>query len=189
MASVIAAGALSLSVTAGVHGNPYDVIVLRNAFGLRPIPPPGPAATPAIPAAPRPEIKITGITTLLGAPRAMFQYEDKEAKKVEFPPLLAEGQSYKELTLVSIDAENSRVQIRNGDAEMTLDFFRNGVKPAAPSLVSAPAAPPALPTGNADARVIVAGPGPTVPRPGGPLPPETIARLRQRLLEQQVLQN
>jgi hypothetical protein len=177
-ASGIVLAAFSLNAVGVAAGNPYDVITLRNVFGLRPIPVVQPQPEPTVPAAPRPEIKITGITDLLGVPRALFQYEDKEAKRVEFPPLLSEGQSYKELTVVSIDAENNLVRVRNGDAEMVLDFVNNGVKPpAAASVALSPNGAPAstVPLGG---RVIVSGPTPN-------LPPVILARMQQQRLQEQ----
>jgi len=178
MAGAIALAGLSLNALGGTASNPYDVITLRNVFGLRPIPVVQPQPEPTVPAAPRPEIKITGITDLLGVPRALFQYEDKEAKRVEFPPLLSEGQSYKELTVVSIDAENNRVRVRNGDAEMVLDFINNGVKP--PATASVALAPNTAPASAAalGGRVIVSGPTPN-------LPPVILARMQQQRLQEQ----
>src|SRR5262245_30678315 len=90
---------LVATAVANVQESPYRVIAARNPFGLRPIPilvekAPDPAPTP-----PLPEIRITGITTLLGAAVVTLQYEDKEAKKVEFPPLLREGESYRNLVI------------------------------------------------------------------------------------------
>lgn len=171
---------MGLNVFAGVRGNPYQSIVARNPFGLRPVPPPAlqPVKTP--PAAPLPEIKLTGVTTLLSRPNALFQYEDKETKKVEFPLPLSEGETYKKLTVLHIDVANGRVRIRNGDSEATLDFTHNGVKvgtgrpPAARGPIAGiipPQRRPDNPTAsNPNSRVIVLGPPGSMPpaNPGGP---------------------
>jgi hypothetical protein len=174
----VAMAGLSLNAVAGLNSNPYEVIVVRNPFGLRPIPVIEPTKPPTTPAPPLPEIKITGITTLLGAPKALFQYEDKEAKRLEFPSPLSEGESYKVLMVVSIDSENGRVCIKNGDTEMTLDFVNNGVKLPATAVALLPmnAAPVAV--GNPGGPASVSGPAPVIP-------PALLARIQQRLLEQQ----
>src|SRR5215213_5970102 len=91
-------GATLVATTmANVQESPYRVIAVRNPFGLRPIPIPVEKAPEPPPGPPLPEIKFTGITTLLGAAMVTLQYEDKEAKKMEFPPLLREGEKYKNL--------------------------------------------------------------------------------------------
>ena len=125
--------ASSLGLLADVKENPYQVIIDRNPFNLRPIPPPAVAVAVETnaPPTPPPEIKLTGITTLSGSPKAFLQVEDKQTKKAAFPPPLAAGDNYNEIMVVSIDVENNTVRIKNGDAETTLDFEKNGVKPAA----------------------------------------------------------
>ena len=127
LGTIIVAG-FSLGAFADVKENPYQVIIDRNPFGLKPIPEAPKAPPPEAPVTPPPEIKLTGITTLGAAPKAFLQVEDKQTKKAEFPPPLAAGESYKDLTVVSIDVDNNTVRIKNGDAETTLDFEKNGVK-------------------------------------------------------------
>lgn len=127
LGTIIVAG-FSLGAFADVTENPYQVIIDRNPFGLKPIPPPPEAPKQEVPVTPPPEIKLTGITTLGAFPKVFLQLEDKQTKKADFPPPLAAGETYKELTVVSIDVDNNTVRIRNGDAESTLDFEKNGVK-------------------------------------------------------------
>ncbi|HWN97027.1 MAG TPA: hypothetical protein VNT99_18500 [Methylomirabilota bacterium] len=130
----VAVAGFGFTASAEVKENPYQVIIDRNAFGLRPIPPPPEPKKEEAPPVPPPDIKLTGITDLLGAPRVMLQVEDKQAKdptkKFSFP-IIAEGDSDpgSGIFVVSIDMENMRARIRNGDAETTLDFKNNGVKP------------------------------------------------------------
>jgi hypothetical protein len=155
LGTIIIAG-FSLGAFADVKENPYQVIIDRNPFGLKPVPPPPEAPKQEAPVTPPPEIKLTGITTLGAAPKAFLQVEDKQTKKAEFPPPLAAGESYKDLTVVSIDVDNNTVRIKNGDAETTLDFEKNGVK------ATAAAAPVPHPGG------IPLNPGGVpVPQPGG----------------------
>src|SRR5688572_11913468 len=106
--------AFGLSAMASTRQNPFDVIVARNVFGLRPIPE-AKSSEPESPPAPLlPEIRLTGITTLLGKPIVTLHYEDKQAKKTEFPPLLAEGESYRDLKVEHIDLEAQTVAVRVG---------------------------------------------------------------------------
>jgi hypothetical protein len=148
------------NVLALSHGNPSQQIATRNVFGLRPAPTPRSPVPPITPEPLLPEIRITGITTLLGTPRALFQYEDKETKRVEFPPLLAEGERYKAMTVLGIDVATSRVRIQKAGTETTLDFIHDGVKPVtlaspavAPTVSPPPPRLPATPAG----RVIIGG--------------------------------
>ena len=151
--TIIVAG-FSLGAFADVKENPYQVIIERNPFGLRPVPVQQAPPPPEVPVTPPPEIKLTGITTLGATPKAFLQVEDKQTKKADFPPPLAAGETYKEITIVSIDVDNSTVRIKNAEGETTLDFEKNGVKPAA-------SAAPVPPPGGMPLK-----PGVPVPAPG-----------------------
>jgi hypothetical protein len=142
----IAAG-FSLDAGAELKDNPYQVIIDRNPFGLRPIPPPPPPPDNTPPPAPALEIKLTGITTLLGPSKVFLEFTDPQTKKVERPPAMLEGDPYKDITVVSIDAENNRVKIRKGDAESWLDFEKNGIKPGT-ATAAAPVPHPGFPGAN-----------------------------------------
>jgi hypothetical protein len=175
---------LVATAVANVQESPYRVIVARNPFGLRPIPilvekAPEPTPPPALP-----EVKITGITTLLGAARVTLQYEDKEAKKVEFPPLLREGERYKNLVIERIDTDSQTVVIRNGDVRTTLDFVHNGVKPSAqPTMVaSATPAPNISASGPTSPNVFYGN----APNSKPPLTPEQ-ARIQAELMRRKQL--
>jgi hypothetical protein len=157
---VIAVAGFSLDACADVKENPYQVIIDRNPFNLRPIPPPvvAVATETNAPPVPPPEIKLTGITTLSGSPKAFLQVEDKQTKKAAFPPPLAAGDNYNEIVVVSIDVENNTVRIKNGDAETTLDFEKNGVKAAAVAATPTPQ-PGVLPHLNPNAPGVPPVPG------------------------------
>ena len=157
LGGVIVAG-FSLGTFAEVKDNPYQVIIDRNPFGLKPIPPPPPPPDNTPPPPPALEIKLTGITTLLGPARVFLEFTDPQSKKTDRPAPLAEGESYKDnISIVSIDAENGRVKIKNGDAETTLDFEKNGIKPGGAVAAAAPVPHPGLP-----------GLNPIPPVPGAP---------------------
>lgn len=153
--------AFSLGAYAEVRDNPYQIIIERNPFALKPIPPPPePPKKDETPPPPPPlDIKLTGITTLLGPPRVFLELIDSQTKKTERPLPLSEGDLYNNITILAIDSENGRVRIRNGDAETTLDFEKNGIKPTA----VASAAPVPLPNAGA-VPMNPAG----VPAPGQP---------------------
>lgn len=138
----LALAGFSLGAFAEVKENPYQVIIDRNPFGLKPIPIPEPPKLPEPPVIPPPEVKLTGITTLGAAPKVFLQMEDKQAKgKAEFPPPLAVGESHKDVTVLMIDVENNVVRVKIGENETTLDFEKNGVKPGAGAVASAAPAP------------------------------------------------
>ncbi|HEY0548278.1 MAG TPA: hypothetical protein VGF13_01680 [Verrucomicrobiae bacterium] len=157
LGGVIVAG-FSLGAFAELKDNPYQVIIDRNPFGLKPIPPPPPPADNTPPPPPALEIKLTGLTTLLGAPRVFLELTDPQSKKVDRPPPLAEGESFKDsISIVAIDTENGRVKIKKGDAETTLDFDKDGLKPGGAVAAAAPVPHPGLP-----------GLNPVPPVPGAP---------------------
>jgi len=141
-------GVIVAGFTLGAYGeikeNPYQVIIDRNPFGLRTPPPPPPPVEVKPPEVPPPEIKLTGITTLLGPPRALLEFTDPQTKKVDRPSPFEEGDKYKDnIEIVSIDPDNQKVRIKIGEAVTTLDFEKNGIKPSTAS--AAPVPHPGLP--------------------------------------------
>lgn len=145
MTSVLALTAYAVTNETGSEGRPYQVIVERNPFGLKP-PPPPPTNAPAV-AAPKDEIFLTGLTSI-GGPRAYLMTKAPQGKQPEFYTLGVD-ESKGGVEVVSIDLNNRSVKIRNGGAESVLTFAANGIKP--------PATPASGPT----------------PAPGVPPPPGT----------------
>src|SRR6185436_8262523 len=96
-----------LSAGAAMKANPYATIALHNPFGLRDI-----VVEPAPPVAelprPRLDVKLTCVTTLLSAPKVAFRFEEAQTKKVEYSPLLGEGETFNAFTVVSIAPEKVR---------------------------------------------------------------------------------
>lgn len=137
---------------ADISNNPYQEIVLRNAFNLKPPPPPpDPSATNPPPAPVK--IVLTGISTLSGTPKVLLEItENAPGKKPEFPPPLVPGDVQGRVEIVSIDADKGEVKVKIDGAERVLTFEKDGAKPG-----STAAAPPAVPGG--------------VPRPPGVMPP------------------
>src|SRR5215475_5255978 len=92
-------------------GNPYQGIVDRNVFGLKP-PPPPPAAEPQLP--PAPKVTITGITTILGNKRVLLEVAipakgTEPAKKQSY--ILAEGQRDGDMEVMQIDEKSGDVKL------------------------------------------------------------------------------
>lgn len=92
-------------------GNPYKPIATRNVFALNAVSLPQP---PAQPPAPLARISLTGLTTILGPPNALFKVSNPaEPGKPEKSYLLREGQIQDDIEVMSIDAINGIVTFRN----------------------------------------------------------------------------
>jgi hypothetical protein len=161
------AGSLALcigakAVTSENTENPYQSIVDRNVFSLKPAP------TPVDPAeANKPQtlkITLTGITTILGNKRVLMKTapppgKPGEAPKTEQSYILTEGQREGDIEVIEINDKLGSVKVSNGGSMQTLTFEKDGAKlPATP----APAAVPGAPLPNGAAPV----PGLPVARPG-----------------------
>ncbi len=106
--------------------NPYQSIVDRNPFGLKPPPAPPSAESLAPPPAPLAKVVLTGITSMFGpsSKRALFEIEDQEPGKGKSVkrPILREGERDGPVEVISIDVEKNMVRIRNGPVETNLTF-------------------------------------------------------------------
>ena len=150
-----AAGSLS-------SDSPYQGIVDRNVFDLKPPPAPGSDEPPP---PPPPKITLSGITTILGARQVIM--------KAQLPPkppepareksyLLSEGDSEDDITVLAIDVDAGTVKVNNHGVLETLDIVKNGTK--LPSAAAGnPGAPP-MPTFPGTAPG--APPFPPLPAPG-----------------------
>ena len=146
--------AAATATAADAAANPYQGIVERNVFGLKPPPPP---PDPESTKPPPPKIFLTGITTILGKKRALLKFTPPVTKPGEQPKeqacTLGEGQGEGGLEVLEIDEKAGTVKVSNYGTVATLDFESNGVK-TAPG-----AAPPGMPPGM-----------PPAMRPGMPIP-------------------
>jgi hypothetical protein len=88
----VLAGMTVQTVLAETQPNPYQAIIERNPFGLKP-PPPPPDPTPVVAVTPPGKVLLTGITTMFGSPRALFEVTDTEPGKAATTrkPILHEG--------------------------------------------------------------------------------------------------
>lgn len=149
VATLLLAG-FSVCVYADVKDNPYQIIIDRNPFGLKPIPPPPPPVVMTnAEEKPITDIKITGITTLLGPAKVFLQIKDDKTKKDTFLTFTEGDTEVKEgIQLVAVDAASGSVRVRSGTEELTLDFEKNGLKPAGGPTATASAMPIPPPPGG-----------------------------------------
>ena len=164
----IAAGVTLCTAASAItadHSMPYQGIVERNLFALKPPPaPPDPDANNK----PQPsKITLTGITTILGNKRALMKTPPPTAKpgeqaKTEQSYILAVGERQDEIEVIDIDEVAGTVKVKNAGLVETVSFKENGVKqpgggPGAPSV------PP--PAGVNPYAAAPAGANPGIPMP------------------------
>lgn len=144
LAYVVGAGmALGLPAAALAPTPSLDVyrnIPERNLFGLKA------AAAPATVEAPAPQLPkviLTGITTILGHKLALVKMQAPTGKPGEQAKeealMLTEGQRQGALEVLEIDEHAGKVRVNNSGTVTTLDFEKDGPKPAA----APPGVPPA----------------------------------------------
>jgi hypothetical protein len=136
--------------------NPYQGIVDRNVFGLKPLPPPpktgADADKPQVP-----KITLTGVVKLLGKKFAFMTVpvppKPGEPAKPPQSLMIAPGEAENEIEVLDIDekAEGGTVKVKNHGTEQTLTMEKDSPK------LTASAAP--------------AVPIPGAPNPGGIVPP------------------
>jgi hypothetical protein len=152
---VMAAGTPELF--AEVTGHPYQGIVDRNVFNLKPPPRPEDSLPPP---EPPPKITLTGFTTILGDKRVLFKVlvpaKPPQPQKEE-SYILTEGQRDGDIEVLEIEEKDGVAKFNNHGTIQTLDLANNGAKPsgAPPPGTGPPGSPPASQTGR---------------NPGGPEP-------------------
>jgi hypothetical protein len=120
-AGVLVAGAVA-DVHADASANPYDLIVERNPFGLKPPPPPpDPTEISKPPSAPPATVELTGITSILSSKRALFEIIPGPGKPM-IKPVLAEGDRLESIEVVSINVDKNEVTVKNGGILTNLTF-------------------------------------------------------------------
>ena len=120
------------AVTSDSPASPYQGIVERNVFGLKPPPPP---PDPEANKPPPPKIVLQGITTFGGIKRALLKApippKPGEPPKGDQSFILAEGQRDGDIEVLEIDATPpGSVKVNNFGTIITLDFEHNGIKSA-----------------------------------------------------------
>lgn len=138
--------------------NPYQSIITRNPFGLRPAPTLSATNDQQQAQVTPSALKLTGLTTLLSGKRAMFVLQEPGKQPVT-SDLVREGEKDSYITnleVLTIDEKAGVVQVKYGGKELALNFTDNGLKPAVGPAAAAPAG--------------AGGPGGVVP-PGKVVPP------------------
>lgn len=179
LAGGFAACVAAHAVTPEPPTGPYQSIIDRNLFALKPPPPPpDPEATKAPPV----KITLTGITTILGNKRALMKSpappgKPGEPAKPELSYILTVGQREGDVEVLDIDEVAGNVKLRNAGVEVTLNIDKDGPK-LAPSASGVPGIPgvPGAPLPAPGARVLTppsptGNPGFTMPTRSLRLPP------------------
>jgi hypothetical protein len=149
------AGTLALCESAGAvttdsATNPYQTIIDRNVFSLKPPPPPpGPEENKPKPV----KITLTGITTILGNKRVLMKApappgKPGEPAKPELSYILTEGQRDGDVEVIEINDKTGDVKLNNAGTVVTLNIEKDGPKlPAtqAPPVGGVPGQPGAVP--------------------------------------------
>src|SRR6266849_5834921 len=157
---------------ADTQDNPYQGIVERNFFGLKP-PPPPPSNEPPKP--PAPKITLTGITTILGSKQALLtvQLPPKPGEPAKQEPLiLSEGERQGEVEVLEIDDVAYTIKVNDYGEVMTiaLEKPKDSPKPNSPPGLSpylSPYNPPGAPGGNVPPSPAMYPPPTGAPVPGG----------------------
>lgn len=152
--TVFMATGFSLTTTAGVGVNPYEWIVERNPFALRPPPvvDPTPVA-PVVPAPPLATVEVTGITSILSTPRALLEIVPGPGKPM-LKPILGVGERVDAVEVISISMEKGLVMLRNGSVVTNVSL-----KAAGSGISGPPVHTPAL-NGNPAAGIAGIGASP-----------------------------
>jgi len=177
---ILLAGGLALTsrtgaVTATPVENPYQTIVDRNVFSLKP-PPPPPSVEDDKPKSVK--ITLTGITTILGNKRVLMKSpapagKPGEPAKPEVSYILTEGERQDDIEVIEIDDKGGNVKLKNAGTIVTLNIDKDGPKlptTAAPA-PGAPGATGVMPPNVPGTRVIT----PQAPgNPGFSMPTRTL---------------
>jgi hypothetical protein len=154
---LMSAAGVASALTPDTPANPYQLIVDRNVFGLKP-PPPPPDPEAAKP--PPSKITLTGITTILGNKRALMKTppppgKPGEAAKTEQSFILAEGERGGDIEVIEIDEKSMTVKVNNAGVVESLNFEKNGAKlPATAPPQPPPGAAPGVPPGGIPAPAV-----------------------------------
>ena len=162
---VLTLGGLALIASYAVWGadappNPYEHIIVRNTFALKPVPPPAPPAE--APKPPAPKVTLTGITTILGSKIVLLKSQatakpGEPAKDGSY--MLAEGEGQDGIHVLEINTQDATAKVDCFGDVQTLTL---SLKPPSGGGGPAPGAPPAT-AGFAPPPV-------THPNPSGGMP-------------------
>ncbi len=156
---------LTASAAEAVTANPYEAIVGRNVFGLKP--PTPTTLPPVVTAAAAITIKLQGVSTILDRKQVLLKVitaARPPAPAKEQSYLWSEGQGEDDIEVIAIDAAAGTVKIKNRDETLSLTMKDDAEKPAVGAALPGPAALPQLPGVPAPANA-----GQLAPGGGGPV--------------------
>jgi hypothetical protein len=140
----------------GTGNNPYQGIAVRNAFDLRPPPPPVTApVTNTPPEAAKTDLKFTGISKIAGVKRAHLASPDTKNPGRFIYYDIEERVTQDGIEVLEIDEGKESVRLRSGSQEMLLTFEKHGLK-----------GPPPAAAGGQPGTALPGGLPPTVPGGG-----------------------
>ena len=117
------------------EGNEYRVIPARNVFNLHAQEPPPRTNEPPPP--PSPNVKLTGITSMLGVKRAFFMVsppaQPGKPPGTEQSFIIQEGQSQGGIDVLQVNEKAATVKIRNAGTETVLALNSSPVLPSGPA--------------------------------------------------------
>ena len=150
-------------VTTDGQGNPYQGVIVRNVFALKPPPDPS-SLKPAEPEPPK--ITPQGIMSMFGRQQVLFKTMMPGSKPGEPPRetamVLTVGQREGEIEVVAIDESTGTITFNNHGKPQTLSLEKDGAKPP-----TGPAVVP-LPGISAPGNPVVPAPAAAFnPSPGG----------------------
>ena len=158
-----AVGSPATETSPAVPENPYRPISLRNAFAL--VPPPvvaPPDVAPPPPPPPPIQVKLSGLTDLLGRKMAFLVLTEQGPGKQPKSRRLAEGEKESGIEVLSIDFDSRSVKLNNNGFVTNLGFAKlEASAPVAAQIPNPGGGPRVLPNFN--------------PAPGGPVPPPPTA--------------
>jgi hypothetical protein len=108
--------------------NPYEIIPLRNVFGLKPVTV-SPAVVPATNSIPSParDIKLTGISTF--PPKHALLVTTAPGEPLRYL-VLSEGEEEHSIKVATIDPDGAWVQLLVDGAPRIVSFEKNGLHPS-----------------------------------------------------------
>ncbi len=170
-----AALALAGGLAAATADEKIDVKVIldRNPFNLKAPEPPAPPAPP--PEAPK-TVKLSGIVSIIGPPRALLVRQEAGQTKPDYLTM-REGEKDGAVEVVRIDPDAGEVEILNGGVRKVLTFKEDGLKPSGtqPAVAGVPGAvggqPTASPVSPWTARAANTGASQGIPAGGATLAP------------------
>jgi len=163
LSSALVLSSVTLATLALAKENPYQPIIDRNAFGLKPPPPP---PTNVIAETPPMTVKLAGLISLGGDPKAFFEMtEPGPGKQPKRPQGMSKGQELDGVKVLDIDVEKGEVRVKNGTMEMTLNFEKDGIK-SAPGAAPPPRTAVVPPMTLPPVRPVITTPGAALPVPG-----------------------